>query len=373
MTIKKKKRVLYLATFDPTVSATGTATRGKLFLRFFCEHYETHLVHMREKHDDGKDESLIKSLAGKITIDFTPLDYFLFSRKLYGAAKETLQRGSFDFIFADFEKAGLYAYFLSKKYRIPYIYSSHNVEYLRYINVAKRNLLRYPLMPYLYAAEKIACQNALFTVAISEKDAKTFKAWVSEDKVLAIPCTFDETVFNPFYDETSKVGAPIVLLVGNYRNPGNREGAYLLYEKIVPDVIDKHPGTIFRCIGRDFPPDIQHPNIEVLGFVEDLLSEYKRAALIIVPITIGGGIKIKTIEGLACGKFVISTSKGVEGIDISGMENLEVVPIEKFSDCINRVISNPIPRTTKNWEKIKNGYGTRQQLSVVRHKLENLL
>ncbi len=31
----RKKTALCLDTFDPTVSATGTATRGRLFLRFF--------------------------------------------------------------------------------------------------------------------------------------------------------------------------------------------------------------------------------------------------------------------------------------------------------------------------------------------------
>lgn len=364
-----KKKVLYLATFDPTVSSTGTTTRGKYFLKFFSEVFETHLVYMEDSHRDGKDESLIGNLASIESISYSSLDYFLFSRKFYIAAKKVLDKYPIDFMFADFEKSGWYAYLLSQKYSIPYVYNSHNVEFLRYIDFAKRNLLRYPFVPYMYFVEKKACKNALFTIAISEKDAGTFRRWASREKVLVMPCTFDEFIFTPFYEEV-KTSVPVVLMVGNYRNPGNREGAYLLHKKIMPTVLKKYPETIFRCIGRDFPDDIQHPSIEVLGFVDDLMDEYKKATLVIVPITIGGGIKIKTIEGLACGRFVISTPKGVEGIDISGLDHLKVLSIEEFSDCIINAIFNRVGKVTRNWDKLVKAYGTRHQLSLIKENLE---
>jgi polysaccharide biosynthesis protein PslH len=369
---KSPSSVLYLATFDPTVSATGTATRGKLFLRFFSENYEVFLVHMKEKHEDGKDKELIERLANITTIDYSNLEYFTFSPKFYRAACKALEKKKFDFIFADFEKSGWYAYLLSQKYRLPYIYNSHNVEYLRYIDFAKRNPIRYPFVPYMYAVERIACQNALFTVAISEKDAETFRAWVPSEKVFVMPSAFDETLFNPFYEEI-KTQEPIILMVGNYRNPGNRDGAYLLRDKIVPGVLQRFPKAIFRCIGKDFPSDIKHPNIEVLGFVDDLVTEYKKATAVIVPITIGGGIKIKTIEGLACGKFVISTSKGVEGIDTYNLANLQIVPMDGFANCIIEVLSKPMSKTTRNWERIERCYGTRYQLYSLKEKIDSVL
>jgi len=367
-----KKGILYLATFDPTVSATGTATRGKLFLRFFCEHYDTHLVHMKEKDEEGKDKSIVEKLASETTIAYSNFDYFLFSTKFYQAAKMVLQHQPIDFIFADFEKSGWYAYLLSKQFQIPYIYNSHNVEFLRYMDFAKRNALRYPFVPFMYFVERQACKNALFTVAISEQDAKTFRGWVPEKKVLSMPCAFDEKDFHPFYDEITTPD-PIVLMVGNYRNPGNREGAYLVREKIFPDVLKKYPNTIFRCVGKGFPEDIRHPNIQPLGFVQDLMTEYRSATVVIVPITIGGGIKIKAIEGLACGKCVISTPKGVEGIDTSELENLTVLPIEKFSKCIVNIISKPVCKTTNNWDKIHKGYGIRHQFSVIKEKIDMAL
>ena len=184
-----------------------------------------------------------------------------------------------------------------------------------------------------------------------------------------MPCAFDEEVFNPFYDDITTKD-PIILMVGNYRNPGNREGAYLMYKKVLPGVVKSYPNAIFRCIGKNFPEDIIGPNVEAIGFVDDLINEYKKASVVIVPITIGGGIKIKAIEGIACGKYLISTSKGMEGIDTVGFENIQVLPIEEFPDAIVKAISDKVGKTTNNFEKLKIGYGIHNQLSNLKKKID---
>jgi polysaccharide biosynthesis protein PslH len=369
---RSKKAILYLATFDPTVSATGTATRGRLFLRALSEHYDIHLVHMREKHDDGKDEALVARMASIETIGFSSFGYFVFSKELYRAACDVLQQHVVDLIFADFEKAGWYAARLSKKFAIPFVYSSHNVEFLRYVNVAKRNALRYPLVPYMHVLEKLACRKALFTVAISEPDAQTFRKWVDPARVLVLPCAFDEAAINPEYNEGPSPD-PIVLMVGNYRNAGNRDGAYTLYKRVLPEVVRRHPNVRFRCVGRDFPRDISHPNIEAVGFVDDLMSEYAKATVVIAPISIGGGIKIKVIEALASGKFLVTTEKGMEGIERDGLENLRVAPIDRLAEHIMHAIDIRPPKTWKNWKKIKCRYGVRQQLSALVARIDRAL
>ena len=56
--------------------------------------------------------------------------------------------------------------------------------------------------------------------------------------------------------------------------------------------------------------------IELLGFVEDLRSEYARAACLVVPILSGHGTRVKIIEAMAAGVPVVSTRKGAEGLDL---------------------------------------------------------
>lgn len=363
---------LYLATFDPTVSSTGTSTRGRLFLRDFVDRYETHLVYMSEKHAEGRDLELRARLASVTEINYSPWSYFFFSSKLLRAARETLTRHPAQFIFADFEKAGFYAHCVSRKAGPPYVYNSHNVEYLRYLNVASRNPVRYLFVPYMYLLERIACRNALFTVSISEADSRSFRRWTAAERVIVAPCTFDEDSMRSDYEETEG-DRQIVLMVGNYRNAGNRDAAYTLVEKIVPQVVERFPDVLFRCVGCDFPKDLTHPNVEATGFVDDLLAEYARASVVTAPISMGGGIKIKVVEGLASGKFVVVTAKGMEGIRPDGLENLAIVPIDGFSGAIIDALERRPRKTTRNWEVLSRGYGIKTQLGELAERIERSL
>ncbi len=368
----KKPRCLYLATFDPTVTATGTAARGHMFLRYFSERFDTHLVYMKEKHGEGKDEALEKRLASAHSVEYSPWRYFVFSQTLYRLAAEVLEQHECDFVFADFEKAGWYASMLARRYGVPYVYNSHNVEYQRYISVARTNPVRYALVPYMYLIERAACRNALFTVAISEPDAQAFRRWVPAEKVAVLPAAFDEETINPHYTEVEP-DHPIVLMVGNYRNAGNRDGAYTAYRDILPRVLDQHPDAIFRFIGKDFPSDIRHLNVQAAGFVDDLLAEYAKATVVIAPITLGGGIKIKVVEALASGKTLVTTEKGMEGIDPSGMPNVHVVELDQFPAAINEAIQKRTPKTTDNWDAIADQYGTRGPLSHLADRIAHVV
>lgn len=63
-------------------------------------------------------------------------------------------------------------------------------------------------------------------------------------------------------------------------------------------------------------------NIIVTGFVEDPTPYFEKAAIGIVPLLQGAGIKLKTLEMLAAGLPVISTNIGAEGLELS--ENMFV-------------------------------------------------
>jgi glycosyltransferase involved in cell wall biosynthesis len=43
-----------------------------------------------------------------------------------------------------------------------------------------------------------------------------------------------------------------------------------------------------------------------------------RAAVFVVPLRLGGGVRVKTLEALAAGKAIVSTSLGVAGLGLRG-------------------------------------------------------
>lgn len=367
-----RKRCLYLATFDPTGSTSGTAVRGRLFLRAFADQFDTRVVHMTEKHVAGTDRELVDRLAGVRAIDYSTMGYFLFSPSFYREVSRIVQAGEVDFVFADFEKSGLYAYLLYRRFGIPYVYSSHNVEYLRYVDFAKTRRFRYAFVPYLYFVERLAARNARLTISISTEDAKTFSKWIPPERLELLPCAFDESVIHPNYDDVDE-GRPVVLLVGNYRNAGNRLGALHVFHNVLPKVIERHPRTIFRFVGKDLPQEIRHPNVEWLDFVEDLLDQYRRATVVVAPIEIGGGIKIKVIEALAAGRYLVATEKAMEGIPVDGLANLEVVPLAGFADSVIRAIAAAPPKATQNYERVRAGFGSQTQLAELIERIHAVL
>jgi glycosyltransferase involved in cell wall biosynthesis len=372
MSAQTLKKCLYLAPFDPTTSSTGTTTRGRLFLRYLARRYETHLVRFLGVSEEGQDDALLDSLASVEKVDSSAWDYFVFSRRFLVQADRVLQRSRCDFIFADSDMAGIYAYWLSKKHRVPYIYNTHNVEFQRFRSMARSNPLRYLLVPHRYMMESLVCKNSSLTIAISQRDADTFQRWVAEPDLLVLPCALDESAINPFYEET-ETEKPTVLMVGNFGYGANRESVYTVCREILPKVLHQQPDAIFRFVGRNFPDDIRHESIESVGFVRDLLPEYAKASVVIAPIEMGGGLKIKVVEALAAGKMLVTTEKGMEGIDYLQFGNLRVTSRDNFSSHRLDALLNRPKKTVANWDAVAARFGASRSLKGLASRINVVL
>ena len=66
------------------------------------------------------------------------------------------------------------------------------------------------------------------------------------------------------------------------------------------------------------------------------LAEYlEKASVVVVPLRIGGGTRLKIFEAMAMGKAMVSTSIGAEGLDVhSGRDLLLADDASSFADAI---------------------------------------
>jgi glycosyltransferase involved in cell wall biosynthesis len=62
---------------------------------------------------------------------------------------------------------------------------------------------------------------------------------------------------------------------------------------------------------------LDQPGMEVEGFVADVRTAYKRAAIVIAPLLASAGTNIKIMEAMAMGKAIVSTPAGVNGIEVT--------------------------------------------------------
>jgi glycosyltransferase involved in cell wall biosynthesis len=144
---------------------------------------------------------------------------------------------------------------------------------------------------------------------------------------------------------TPALERPLLLFIGSFGYPPNVQGALWLGEQVIPAL---HAGGIdarLRLIGADPPGSVRrlaaHPAIEVMGFVEDLAPHLEEAAVIPVPIFAGSGTRFKVLEAFGAGVAVVSTRKGVEGIDATpGEHYLAAETLEEFTTAIRNLSTN---------------------------------
>ncbi|HOP49746.1 MAG TPA: glycosyltransferase family 4 protein [Ignavibacteriales bacterium] len=107
------------------------------------------------------------------------------------------------------------------------------------------------------------------------------------------------------------------------------------------------------------PNDLKN-NIEIVGFVDDIKKHTLSKEVLVVPLQIGSGIRIKILEFLAWGAVIVSTDIGKEGIDIKDSEHLLIANTpQEFVDKISLVFENKINKQeiTENAKIfIKNNY-----------------
>lgn len=76
-------------------------------------------------------------------------------------------------------------------------------------------------------------------------------------------------------------------------------------------------------------------HIFVHGFVDDIDEIMVESDLLMVPMQVGGGVRVKVVEAMSKGLPVLSTTKGCEGIEVTPWENIVVQDDpRKFAEAI---------------------------------------
>lgn len=356
----RRKTLLYVAVYDPHAPLTGGGTRGLALVGHLAEHVEVDLVYM-EGSGHAPDPDLTARFAdrlphvrSKVRVPFSATGYFLFSRTIYDAAVRLLQTHTYDYILCDYGLSAAYGLLLSRRFGVPLIYSSHNLEYKIYLDKARRDKRRLLLVPYVYLVERLAVQRAAILVAITQSDADVYARWRGTDDILVIPQGFDTAVFHPFYDPPRNEPKEI-LFVGNYNNQFNRDVVAVVRERIVERVCARYPAARFRFVGANPPRDLAHPNFLFTGFVEDYPAQLKAADVMISPLLQGQGAPTKIIEALACGKPIIATPVGARSVE-RDYASLTICDLEAFPEKIAEALAVNQPVTTTDYDAIKSRY-----------------
>jgi polysaccharide biosynthesis protein PslH len=125
----------------------------------------------------------------------------------------------------------------------------------------------------------------------------------------------------------------------------NVDGVNHFVKDIWPRIAEAHPEARCKIIGGRPPASLlalAGPRIELTGFVPDLRPHLAAAAVVVVPLRVGGGTRLKIVEAMAMGKAIVSTALGTEGIEATpGRDILVEDHPAAFADAVNRLLTEP--------------------------------
>jgi hypothetical protein len=97
------------------------------------------------------------------------------------------------------------------------------------------------------------------------------------------------------------------------------------------------------------------PDIDGLGWVSDIVEEIATWSLMIVPVRIGSGTRVKIAQGFSLKCPIVSTSLGAYGYDVQDRAELFLADTaSNFADACLRAIQYPMEANemaNRAWER----------------------
>jgi len=163
-------------------------------------------------------------------------------------------------------------------------------------------------------------------------------------RTAVIPNAADVEYYQPRSNDPAPDGRT-VLFFGHLSYPPNVDGANHFVRDIWPRVAEVHPTARCKIVGGHPPQSLlalAGPRVELTGFVQDLRPHLAGAAVVVVPLRLGGGTRLKIVEAMAMGKAIVSTTLGTEGIEaVNGRDILVEDQPANFAGAVNRLLAEP--------------------------------
>jgi glycosyltransferase involved in cell wall biosynthesis len=301
--------------------------------------------------DDWKDRAQeycheVISVPWKESIRFTAGFYLglainaLFSRRPYAIDKYISSEmrdmisesddGSYDLIVCDFLAP---AANFPDRLETPTLIFQHNVEsdiwrrhYKQRADLSISKMYFRLQWKRMSAFEKRYCGRFDGVVTVSPKDSETLRGRFNLGNILGdVPAGVDLQYFRSSGKRPSSHCG--LVFTGSMDWLPNDDAVSYFIQDIYPEIKAAVPDVTLTIAGRNPSQGLlekasEDSSILVTGTVEDIRPYVHDAAIMIVPLRIGGGTRIKIFEGMAMGIPIVSTSIGAEGLPVSHGDNI---------------------------------------------------
>jgi polysaccharide biosynthesis protein PslH len=346
---------------------TGGKIRSFNILRHLARKNEvTLLSYYGGERDSAYEAAIVEQMPGAHTIHTAApegtlsqsLDYIwqLSSRAPYAVQKFTdsqvkrlvtqwLSEQRFDVAVCDFLSASLN---FPEKLALPSVLFQHNVETILWQRMAETETSLVRKLSYRIEAAKMARYEKStlgrfnHVIAVSDQDRVEMLKLDPSCRITVVPTGVDTEHYR--VSPPTSGNPPVIVFTGSMDWEPNIDAMEYFCREIWPSITNAFPNARFQIVGRNPHARVRRlesSSVQVTGKVPSVADYLQSATVVIVPLRIGGGTRLKIFEAMAMGKAVVSTTIGAEGLDVThGRDLLLADTPESFAASILELLRN---------------------------------
>lgn len=208
---------------------------------------------------------------------------------------------------------------------------------------ARRGLMWWKMTRYIAG---IVDDFDILTVASEQERIRLLEIAPVSNKVHVVPNGVDVQKFDLDFGDPRP---DTLVYSGSLTYSANLEAVRYFVTCVLPEIRQARPdATLYvtgRCEGVPLD-DLKHAGgVEFTGYLEDIRPTVGAAWLSVVPLISGGGTRLKVLESLALGTPVVSSAKGVEGLQlVAGRDYICADTAAEFASAVIELLENPQER-----------------------------
>lgn len=253
------------------------------------------------------------------------------SKEFEHRLRSLIRTERFDIVHVDHLHMSEYGLLCREEAGLPVALREHNVESTimeRFARTTQSKLLQVWLrlqVPRIRSYEARQTQAVDCCCVITGEDELRLKKLAPTGRTVVIPAGVEEAFFD---QDQGRARLPdSIAFIGNFEWLPNKDALMWFLNHILPLIRQERQSVRVFIVGKNIPDSVlKDPpaHVVIRGFVPDIRAELSQYEVMVVPLRVGGGMRLKILESFAQYLPVVSTSIGCEGIEAEAERHLLV-------------------------------------------------